>query len=142
VSAVILFPVLLVFVGVTFVLVGARTLRSARQFALRAPATVTDLRFHQTVRGESGGSWFPVVRFATADGRHIDTETMFGRTPPPARRGDAVVVLYDPADPTRATLERGGTGNLLGVIFIVLGSVLAVLGLGIGGILVLLRSSL
>ncbi len=134
--------VLFVVVGLTFVVGGARTRRSSRQFlsvALRAPGTVTDLRFRREMRGEGGGAWFPVLRFATAEGLQVDAEAIFGRMPAPARPGDVVTVLYDPANPTRAALEGHADGALTGTILIVLGWLLVPLGLGIVGILLLLR---
>lgn len=127
----------LVVFGLLFVFLGRRGIRAARQFrsvAQRAPGVVTDLRF-QSVDGSADGAWYPVLRFATADGRHVDTTAMYGRIPAPARRGDAVTVLYDPADPTRATLEgSAGTGTFLGALFTGLGLTFALLGLTIAGV--------
>lgn len=134
-----LVPALFIVVGITFVFAGFHTVRTSRAFravALRAPGIVTDLRYR--IFGPAGdgqsGIWFPVLRFETADGRHIDTEAMYGRSPPPARKGDSVTVLYDPADPTRAALDQPGVGAF-GVLFSVLGVLLAVVGLVIGGVL-------
>lgn len=135
--------VLFILVGLTFIIAGVRARRSSRQFAsvaVRAPGTVTELRWRKIVRGHTGGGgWFPVLRFATADGRHVHTEAIFGRMPAPARPGDSVSVLYDPADPTRAALEGHTNGALTGTIGIILGSLFVALGLGILGILVLVR---
>lgn len=132
-------PVLFIVVGVGFVFAGFHTVRTSRAFraiALRAPGVVTDLRYRLFGPPGDGpdGIWFPVLRFETADGRHVDTEAMYGRSPPPARKGDAVMVLYDPADPTRAALDQPGVG-VFGVLFGILGAVLAVVGLVIGGVM-------
>ena len=149
VNPLILVPVLFTVGGLAFVVMGIRSLRSARSFqavALRAPGIVTDLRYRttRTTGTENGpsGSWFPVLRFATADGRHVDTEAMYGQSPRPARVGDTVAVLYDPEDPTRAALEGKLGGGFLGVMFVVMGSMFALLGLGIGGAALLVRNSL
>lgn len=135
-------PVAILFtaVGLVFVFPGVRTIRSSGRFlsrALRAPGVVTDLRYEIVAQGtHSGGLWFPVLRFSTADGRTVDTTAMYGRVPAPARRGDAVSVLYDPDDPTRAAIDGPiGGGGLIGSIFLALGLTFTLLGLGIGAVL-------
>lgn len=136
-------------VGVIFVGAGfglRRRDRAFRAVALRVPGIVTDLRYRRWGPAGDGpdGVWFPVLRFTTFDGRHVDAEAMYSRSPPPARRGDQVMVVYDPADPadpTRATIDQRGVG-VLGLVFVILGVLLVVIGLVIGGVLVLLRSRL
>lgn len=128
-------PLLFTVGGLVFARMGIRILRSARRFeavAVRSHGTVTDLRFRSVGRQVGGGTWYPVLRFDTADGRHIETEGLYGRSPPPAKRGDEVTVLYDPADPTKAALEGKLGGGPLGTIFVVLGLFLAALGVTIG----------
>ena len=145
VGPLVIVPVLFTVVGLIFATMGFRTLRTDRDFqavALRAPGTVTDLRFRSVGRRRASGTWFPVVRFDTADGRRIDTEAMYGRRPAPARRGEEVTVLYDPADPTRAALEGKSGGGALGLIFVVVGLTFAALGVAIGGIALLVTSVL
>ena len=141
----ILVPVLFTLAGVVLASTGFRTLRAARRFhavALRSPGVVTDLRYRSVGRNIGSGTWFPVLRFNTADGRQIDTEAMYGRRPAAARRGDEVTVLYDPADPTRAALEGKIGGSALGVMLLVMGLLFATLGLMIGGIALLVTDRL
>ncbi len=60
--------------------------------------------------------YYPVVRFRTADGREVETQTMMGTSFKRVREGEPVTVLYDPKDPTHAQLERsGGLVIVLGV---------------------------
>jgi len=133
------FALLCTGVGLLFVFLGIRTLRSSRRFrsrALRAPGVVTDVRYEVVGTDADSGMWFPVLRFATADGRTVDTTAMYGRSPAPARRGDVVSVLYDPTDPTRAAIDGPiGGGGLIGSIFLGLGLIFALLGLGAGAVL-------
>lgn len=139
VDPLIVVPVLFTVLGVGFARTGFRIRRTAREFwavARRAPGVVTDLRYRSAGRDASGGTWFPVLRFVTADGRQIDTEAMYGRSPAPARRGDEVTVLYDPDDPTQATLGGRSGGRLLGTVFIVMGLLFAAIGLMFGGVAV------
>lgn len=113
-EALILFlAVLFTVVGATSVVGGRGTQRRERAFravAVQVPGMVTGLRFHRFGPAGDGpdGAWFPVLRFTTLDGRYVDTESMYGRSPPSARRGDQVTVVYDPADPTRATIDKPG----------------------------------
>jgi len=132
-----LVPALFVVVGFVFSRSGVRIRREARLFervAVRSPGVVTDLRYRSVGREISSGTWFPVVRFETADGHEVETEGMYGRRPPPARRGDEVTVLYDPTDPTRAALEGKLVGGVLGLSFVIGGLMFAALGLLVGGI--------
>ena len=46
----------------------------------------------------------PVVRFHSSDGREFTHASNTGSNLPGFRVGEAVVVLYDPADPSRAVL--------------------------------------
>jgi hypothetical protein len=67
--------------------------------------------------------YYPVVRFRAADGREVEARTMVGTSFTRVREGDAVTVLYDPKDPTRAQLERSrGLAIVLGVAQCLLGA--------------------
>ena len=46
----------------------------------------------------------PVVRFSTADAREFIHSSTTGSNPPGFTVGEAVVVLYDPVDPSRAVI--------------------------------------
>ena len=90
----------------------------------------------------AGGIWFPVLRFETSEGRHVDTEARYGRAPAQARPGDEVTVLYDPADPRRAALEKKLGGRFLGLFLIVFGLLFVALGLAIGAVALVVTQSL
>lgn len=133
----VLVPLLFTLVGLLFAGIGVRTVVGSRRFrrvAQPAPGVVTDLRYRPG-RGDSSGSYHPVLRFTTADGRQVDTESMYGRSPARARAGDRVTVLYDPADPTRAVLGDTVGGGCLGTAFVLFGLSFTVLGLAVGGVL-------
>jgi hypothetical protein len=52
-----------------------------------------------------GRTFHPVVRFAPASGFPREFRSSFGANPPSYRVGDEVRVLYDPADPGRASID-------------------------------------
>lgn len=129
-------------------------MRRAGEFAgsaRRAAGSVTGVRERQSWTGDAswlGSStstdgidafrgvrrpirlYFPIVRFETEDGRVVETEVMYGTTIASARIGDAVIVLFDPADPTRAQLERTqGRGRLVGIVMVAVGLAACVAGL-------------
>jgi hypothetical protein len=131
-------PVIFVIVGIGVVIASVRGLARAHRFertAQRTNALVTDLRWKQTGGGSSSSSSrvaYPVLRFELPDGRSVEAESTFGSNPPPARDGDTVTVLYDPADPTDARVEgflssgrlHAVVGLLIGLAFTIGGSVL------------------
>ncbi|MEV0970696.1 DUF3592 domain-containing protein [Microtetraspora glauca] len=120
-------------IGVIFSLVGAGLLINAREFrrrALRAPGHVVGLR-----RSDSGDgpTFYPIVRFMTAYGQEVETQSRFGSNPPAARPGQTVTVMYDPADPRRIRIDNAtGNGTLLGGIFLGVGLLLLLAGIGVG----------
>jgi uncharacterized protein DUF3592 len=72
---------------------------------------------------------FPVVRFSLPNGRTVETQSTWGTNPPPAKPGAQVTVLYDPADPTRASVPAGGTASLVSWVIVALGGLLVFIGL-------------
>jgi hypothetical protein len=114
--------------GVYFLTWGARGRRTATAFqrtAVGATAEVTELRLrHQSHNREhDDGYWVPVVRFALPDGRVVETETLVGSMPAPARVGETVEVRYDPDDPRRVDLRHGAArSGSLGCLWSALGA--------------------
>ncbi len=116
-------------VGVLFAGLGFHSYRSTRAFLARAhrvPGVVVDLSWS---RSRNGGTYHPVLRFQTLDGRTVQATSDVGSRPAPARPGQAVTVLYDPENPQEARLDTmTGRGTLLGVIFMVIGALVAIGG--------------
>ena len=96
---------------------------------------ITQIRWDTT--GESRSS-YPVVRFSLPDGRSVETEARHGSGP--GGEGDAVIVLYDPADPTDVRLGGFlGSGHMGGVVMIFIGVIFFFLGAGLGAIFLLVE---
>jgi hypothetical protein len=74
---------------------------------VQAEATVAGF---EDVRGRHGMTHYPVFRFAVA-GQPVQSTSGAAADPSALRRGQRVVVVYDPADPSRvrhaAALEAG-----------------------------------
>ncbi|MEU7913815.1 DUF3592 domain-containing protein [Microbispora bryophytorum] len=118
--------------GLVFGLIGGGITMNAREFRRRAQRTrglVVGLR---ASRSDDGTSYYPTIRFTTVYGQQVEAETTYGSNPPPARPGEEVTVLYDPARPTRIRLDSAaGSGALLGGIFLAVGVALFTAGAGV-----------
>ena len=91
---------------------------------------VTDLRWQSVGQaGDSNLLAFPVLRFSLPDGRTVETQSSWGTNPPAAKPGTQVTVLYDPADPTSASLPAGGTASVVSGVIMALGGILIAVGL-------------
>ena len=113
----ILFGALLVAVGVWFMVKGTPLQRRGA----RTTGRVVALQREQNpvdADGSISHSYSPVLEFRTAGGEQVQAVARSGGNPAPARVGDDVRVLYDPADPSVADIEtfRGGWLSLLAVL--------------------------
>ncbi len=124
--------------GAGFVAIGIRTRRSSRAFmarAVRVPGLVVDLELHRGRYHKAGdvdsGVWVPRLEFTTVEGRPVQTLAMYGSVPAPARRGEQVMVLYDPEQPTRVQVadRKLASGGCLSVAMLVAGTGALVFGL-------------
>lgn len=68
-------------------------------------------------RAPRATNYVPVVRFRTAAGQETTFRGFVGSRPPAHRTGDIVKVLYDPANPARATVDSVMVVWLLPIIF-------------------------
>ena len=121
--------------GAVFVLLGVRITRASRSFerrAVRAPGHVTDVRWEAVgPAGSKTMTGFPVLRFALPDGRVVETVANSGSTRDVMKEGQAVDVLYDPADPSDARLHGSAGAGVVGTVFTVVGAVFVLLGLAL-----------
>jgi len=122
------FPRVFAAVGATLLLVGAWRWSAEAQFAgraQRAEGTVLSLEYRRN--NDGGGAYYPVIQYLTASGDTIVYRGNAGCSPACHDVGEAVDVLYDPANPASA---RSATffGQHIGSF------VFGVLGLVFGGI--------
>ena len=122
--------------GAAMVAIGVAVARSTRDFerrAVRAPGRVVDVRWEAVgPAGDKIMTGFPVLSFTLPDGRAVETVANTGTTLDVMKEGQAVDVLYDPADPTQARVDSGASSagsTLVGAAFIAIGGVFVVLGL-------------
>jgi hypothetical protein len=103
-------------------------LRERRFVARSRPATATVVGFVERA-GRRGPLKYPLLRFTTAEGAEVTAENPVGATPTPYRESQAVRVLYDPAEPTAASIASGWTLHLESIVAGCMGMVAFVLGL-------------
>jgi len=116
-TASILFGALLVAVGAWFMVKGTPLQRRGARTVGRVVALQRDPDSVDP-DGIIIRSYSPVLEFRTAGGEQVQAVARSGGNPAPARVGDDVRVLYDPADPSVADIEtfRGGWLSLLAVL--------------------------
>ena len=129
-----------VFAGIGALLLAAGIViaRANRRFdrrALRAPGRVTGVRWeaigppaNRTMTG------FPELRFTLPDGREVETVARSGTTFEAMKEGEAVTVLYDPADPRQARVDSrtaAGGATAVAVGFMAIGGACVLIGAGL-----------
>jgi hypothetical protein len=93
--------------------------RRLREHGVRVPGVVIRLKFSHSRGDTTRGTYSPVLRFRTAEGQDIETESDVGTTPAPAREGEQVFVIYDPQTPTLARIDSmSGRGIALGGLIV------------------------
>ncbi|HEY8192078.1 MAG TPA: DUF3592 domain-containing protein [Alphaproteobacteria bacterium] len=65
------------------------------------------IRMENQRSGSDGSSYYPHVAFIPQGGSRIDFRDKLGTSPPAYKKGDHVDVLYDPAEPRHAMIDRG-----------------------------------
>jgi hypothetical protein len=128
-----LFPAGFILIGAAMMALSVKARNARRRWeaaAQQAQGEVTDLRWESLGRGsDSRLLAFPVVRFSLPDGRSVETQSSSGTNPPAAKPGAQVTVLYDPADPTRASLPSGATSSIVTGVVVGLGGLLILVGI-------------
>jgi hypothetical protein len=128
-----LFPAAFILIGVAMMGFATRAKRARARWeagASRASGEVTDLRWQSVGHaGDRSPLAFPVLRFSLPDGRTVETQSTWGTSPPPAKPGAQVTVLYDPEDPTRASVPAGGAASFVSWVIVALGLLLLFIGI-------------
>jgi hypothetical protein len=79
-------------------------------------------------RSRNSTTYAPIVAFE-ADGRKFTFKDSVSSNPPSHRVGDAVEVLYDPADPADARIDRGVWNKGIPILLAAFGALLCAAGL-------------
>jgi hypothetical protein len=126
-------PPMFVLAGLGFAAVGWHVIRTGRRlkrYGRPVPGTVVKLRWQSNDHG--GGSFYPLLRFHTADGTVVETESDLGANPAPARAGQQVTVVYDPAKPRRARMaSMMGSGAVHGPLFLAFGILVTIVAVAV-----------
>lgn len=96
--------------------------------SIKTTAVVSDLEDRNRV-------YYPVFSFTDRDGKDHSFKSNSGRYPPAYKKGDSVIILYNPEDPKQARTDSFADlwlfpilGGVLGVIPIIIGIVFVFIG--------------
>ncbi len=97
---------------------------------MRAPGVVIAVEQvrHELVDGESGTVWHSRVRYQPANGEVVQFLNGLGGVPALHRVGQAVTVLYDPAQPEGAKVATPLLHTLLPLVLLIIGGSLIACG--------------
>lgn len=128
---------LLLLIGALFAAIGGIWL--ARQWwfirhAALAGGVITALDERESASTDDTSTlYYPVVRFQTATGQEIVSQSTTGSRPTPFHVGQAVTIYYDPANPADARIQSafqlfgiGAAFMLFGILFVLIGGALLV----------------
>ncbi|MDP5241313.1 DUF3592 domain-containing protein [Uliginosibacterium sp. 31-16] len=118
-------------IGVLLLAVAMLWFASTRSFvngAQHVPGVVVQLEIS---RGDDSDVYYPIIGFQSLDGREHVFRSSSGSNPPSYDQGEDVEVLYDPANPDKASIN--GFFALWGVVLIMgsLGLLFFAIGAGI-----------
>ena len=128
----------LALLGGVMIFLGVRRIEAdqwLRRNGIRVPGVVTRI---EVVDGEEHNTYYPVLRFWTADRRDVETRSRTACTRRGASPGQPVTVRYDPRNPAKADTDdlpsRGagpGLAVAVGTMFLLGGLLVLTIGLTI-----------
>lgn len=121
-------------VGAVLVAIAAAVFIRTRIFmsiAQEVKGTVIQMVYRGSSSSSSGGGYSPVYQFKTKDGKAIVVTDNLSSNPPAFKEGQVIDVLYDPANPQKASIKRwmslylvplllGGLGVIFGGVGVAL----------------------
>ena len=119
-------PLIFLLFGLIFFAIGSGLTmrqRSLERHGIEAPGVVVGL---QENYDSDGSTYTPVVHFKTASGQSVEFLSPYSSNPPDYSVGEQVIVVYTLEQPEKALIK--GNGQLLHVIFMLVGGVIAVVG--------------
>ena len=119
-------PIIFMFAGLLFFAIGSGMTmhqRTLEKQGIEAPGVVIDLQEHSD---SDGSTYSPVVQFKTNNGQSVEIVSSYSSSPPEHEIGESVIVVYPPDKPENAIIK--GDGQLLHIIFMLLGGLFAVIG--------------
>lgn len=114
-------------IGALFCVIGA-VLRDRRKKLLESGVTVegeVSAIEYDPHRNDSTGIYFPIIQYATTEGKEITQKYNFGTSRKTYKKGDTVAVIYDPANPTTFIINNKTSrlgpwiSIMLGLVFVI-----------------------
>jgi hypothetical protein len=106
----------------------ANNVESLKESGVFAEGTVVEYE-REFIAGENRTSYYPVVEFLLPDGKTIRFRDSSGSSQPVLKSGEKVAVIYDPAQPGQAMIDRGAWNLLPAAGLVCTGFLLFVLGI-------------
>lgn len=119
-------PAAFFFAGLLFFAIGSGLTyrqRALEKEGIEARGVVVDL---QENYDSDGSSYAPVVQFKTENGQSVTFTSSYSANPPSYDVGDTVTVVYPLETPEDAIIK--GDGQVLHIIFMLLGGLVAAVG--------------
>lgn len=122
--------------GVIFVLVGLVIAARRRVFlsrGVRVPGVVVTLESLRSADTNRTTSYVPVVSFTALTGQQLTVRPygIFPSNPPGFRPGQPVPIVYDPANPNKATIASFSSNEWMSLILAGCGAFIIVLGVAL-----------
>ena len=119
-------PAIFMLAGLLFFAIGSGMTMRQRTLegqGIEVPGVVVNL---QENYDSDGSTYTPVVQFKTSSGQSIEFVSSYSSNPPAYDVGESVTVVYPPENPADAIIK--GDGQLLHIIFMLLGGIVAAVG--------------
>ena len=119
-------PLIFMLFGLLFFAIGSGLTmrqRTLENQGVEAPGVVVGL---QEGCDSDGCTYAPIVQFTTTGSQGIEFVSSYSSSPPAYDVGETVTVVYPPDNPADAIIK--GDGQLLHIIFMLLGGVVAAIG--------------
>ena len=124
-------PIYMIFFGLIFFGIGAGLTYTQRTFEQSGASATGEVTMLAESCDDDGCTYSPVVRYKTTSGRTVSFESSYSSSPPAYDVGESVEVIYDLQNPEKAVIK--GEGQMFRIIFMTLGGVVIILGLGLFG---------
>ena len=126
---VILFGLVSIGIGI-FLLINANAL--SKRCTMKTVGTVVDIKVEENIEDDEGitrtvYTYYPVIEY-DAENKTVKKQSSTGSNSPKYKVNDRINILYNPNNIEEFIIEGDKSSNIIGIIFIVVGIVVAFIG--------------